>query len=331
MPWEPSSLPRVAASWSKAASSSNEPGTKVMSEESCSHTSSRQGVRACSRAASRATSAKSSSSHSRRAKPRSAKLVGSRPRLARSYTAGNSFLRARSPVMPNTTRAHGGGTRGSRRSRGSRSGLGIMIGPRDRRDPSSGPAGGRTAGGISTRGGRLYPWPSAEPRQELVEPGGAVGQVQVQQRPLPIGEGLAVTAGLRRLEGREAVRLIGHLQVLGHHAGELEERPDLRTTLVVLAGRVQEARPPPEGDRVVATTGQGRAQPLGVRVLLPVEIGHDREVPPRGDRRKQRVDRKGHSIVRGQVDTVEDAAAAVDLDGADRRRGPLVGEALAED
>src|SRR5438270_12650236 len=44
--------------------------------------------------------------------------------------AGISFLRARSPVTPNTTSAHGSGTRGSRRSRGSRSGLGIMRRPR---------------------------------------------------------------------------------------------------------------------------------------------------------------------------------------------------------
>src|SRR5689334_17593195 len=40
--------------------------------------------------------------------------------------AGSNFLRARSPVIPKTTRAQGSGTRGSRRSRGSRSGLVIM-------------------------------------------------------------------------------------------------------------------------------------------------------------------------------------------------------------
>src|ERR687886_447248 len=42
--------------------------------------------------------------------------------------AGSSFLRARSPVMPKTTSAHGAGTRGSRRSRGSLSGL-VITGP----------------------------------------------------------------------------------------------------------------------------------------------------------------------------------------------------------
>ena len=38
-----------------------------------------------------------------------------------------SFLRARSPVTPKTTSAHGSGTRGSRRSRGSRSGLARSV------------------------------------------------------------------------------------------------------------------------------------------------------------------------------------------------------------
>src|SRR6476661_4571237 len=41
--------------------------------------------------------------------------------------AGSSFLRARSPVTPKTTSAHGSGTRGSRRSLGSRSGLARSV------------------------------------------------------------------------------------------------------------------------------------------------------------------------------------------------------------
>lgn len=51
------------------------------------------------------------------------KLGGSSFRFARSYTAGMSFLRARSPVTPKNTRDDGPATRDSRRSRGSRSGL----------------------------------------------------------------------------------------------------------------------------------------------------------------------------------------------------------------
>src|SRR3954453_17037407 len=132
MPWLPSSSARLAASSSKALSSSKEPCTKRTLLASRSQTSSRQGVRACSRAAERASSENSTSPQSRRAKPSSAKLVGSSPRLARSYTAGSSFLRARSPVMPNTTSAQGSGTRGSRRSRGSRSGLVGIVSVLDR-------------------------------------------------------------------------------------------------------------------------------------------------------------------------------------------------------
>src|SRR5438067_240917 len=62
--------------------------------------------------------------------------------------AGSSFLRARSPVIPNTTSAQGSGTRGSRRSRGSRSGL-VIMGPFlevDRQVPPSGPRAGPDGG-----------------------------------------------------------------------------------------------------------------------------------------------------------------------------------------
>src|SRR4051794_28985083 len=130
MPWLPSSSSSVSASSSKALSSSKDPWTNRTLLASWSHTSSRHGVRAALRAASRASSANSPSPQSRRANPSSAKFVGSRPRLARSYTAGSSFFRARSPVIPKTTRAQGSGTRGSRRSRGSRSGLVIIAGRR---------------------------------------------------------------------------------------------------------------------------------------------------------------------------------------------------------
>src|SRR5690606_20243537 len=94
-----------------------------MPSASWRHVASRNGVRACSFTASCTTWAKSWSSQSRRAKPVSAKAGGRRPRLARSYTAGMSFLRARSPVTPNITNPHDPAMRGKRRSRGSRRGL----------------------------------------------------------------------------------------------------------------------------------------------------------------------------------------------------------------
>src|SRR4051794_28540717 len=114
---------RVLARWSNAASSSNEPGTNWNWLASRCQTSSRHGVRAPFCAASYASDSKSPSPQSRRAKPSTTKPGGSRPRLARSYTAGMSFFRERSPVTPKITRAHGSGIRGSRRSCAVRSGL----------------------------------------------------------------------------------------------------------------------------------------------------------------------------------------------------------------
>src|SRR5437762_12465379 len=104
------------------------------------------------------------------------------PRLARSYTAGMSFLRARSPVTPKITRAHGSGIRGRRRSCGSRSGLPTSDLLRE------GP------GGIEQPG----------------ETGGAVGQVQVEQGAPALGQRLPVARRLGGLQGAEAVRLPGY-------------------------------------------------------------------------------------------------------------------------
>src|SRR5215469_3464918 len=94
-----------------------------MPSASCCHTVSLNGVRACSLTAWYVIWAKSSCSQSLRAKPTSEKPGGSRPRFARSYSAGISFFLARSPVTPNITSTHGPATRGILRSRGSRSGL----------------------------------------------------------------------------------------------------------------------------------------------------------------------------------------------------------------
>src|SRR5947209_1903276 len=130
-----------------------------------------------------------------------------------------SFLRARSPVTPKITSAHGSGILGSRRSCGSRSGLTTLDllgqGPRRRQQPG--------------RAGR------------------AVAQVQVQERPPPLAQRLPVARGLRRLQNPEGVRLPRYRQVVGDRTGDLQERADLRSALVVLAGGVQEARAPAEG------------------------------------------------------------------------------------
>src|SRR3712207_4456047 len=94
-----------------------------MPSASCCHVASRNSVRAYFFTESWTISAKSWVSQSRRANPVRAKPCGSRPRLVRSYTAGMSFLRDRSPVTPKITRPQGPAMRGRRLSRGSRSGF----------------------------------------------------------------------------------------------------------------------------------------------------------------------------------------------------------------
>src|SRR5690606_7031065 len=94
-----------------------------MPSASCFQVSSRNGVRAYLRTASRTISAKSRSAQSRLAKPTSAKPGGRRPRFARSYTAGMSFFRDRSPVTPKITSALGPAILFNRGSSGERSGF----------------------------------------------------------------------------------------------------------------------------------------------------------------------------------------------------------------
>src|SRR2546421_3408448 len=236
---------RVCASVSKAASSSNEPGTNLMLPAARAQTSSFHGVRAWSCAASLASASKSPSPQSRRANPRTTKLGGSMPRLARSYRAGMSFLRARSPVTPKITRAQGSGIRGSRRSCGSRSGLPTLdlLG--------QGPGGGHQPGDARR----------------------AVSQVQMQKRAAALRQRLPVTGGLCRLQRAEAVWLPGYRQVGADRAGDLEERADLRPALVVLPGGVQEPRPPPERHRPApARLGQVTPDLWHVRVAASTPV-----------------------------------------------------------
>src|SRR5262249_33640103 len=193
----------------------------------------RPGGGACPWAAWRARFSKSPSPQSRRAKPATTKPGGSRPRLARSYMAGISFLRARSPVTPKITRAHGSGIRGSRRSWGSRSGLLISMAPHDTHVMTP----------MSRHPGKLV-----DGGQQPRRPGRPVGQVQPDQRPAPTGQRLAVAGGLRGFELPERERSTRDRQILDHRTGDLQERPVLRPALVVLAGRVQVPGAPAERD-----------------------------------------------------------------------------------
>ena len=88
--------------------------------------------------------------------------------------------------------------------------------------------------------------------------------------------------------------------------------PDLRAALVELAGRVQEPRAPAERDRAaLRCPGQPRPDVLGGTVAVPVEVGHHGEVAVVADRAHdgpQDADEVGGGAEGGEV--------AVDLDGA---------------
>ena len=73
--------------------------------------------------------------------------------------------------------------------------------------------------------------------------------------------------------------LARHRQVVGDRPGELEVAADLRAALVVLAGRVQVARPPAEGHRRPGVVGQRVADPREAAVRGPVQVGDNPKVP----------------------------------------------------
>ena len=140
--------------------------------------------------------------------------------------AGISFLRARSPVTPKMTSAHGSGIRGRRRSCGSRKGVRC-----------------EGSGWLSARHPHTL-FRARAAASELPHARRPVGEVQPQQGPAAAGQGLPVAGGLGGLELAEGVRPPGHVQVVGDCTRDLQEHADRRTTLVVLAGGVQEPRAP---------------------------------------------------------------------------------------
>src|SRR3954462_3326437 len=128
-----------------------------------------------------------------------------------------SFLRARSPVTPKTTSAHGSGTRGRRRARGSRRGL-------------RGPVGCFIGASHRLAGDRL---------QQLLQSGATVGQMQPDDGSLPALQCLQVAECLRELQTAERKWLSRYVEVGGVRPGDLQERAALRSALVELTGRVQ--------------------------------------------------------------------------------------------
>src|SRR5690349_237003 len=167
-----------------------------------------------------------------------------------------SFLRERSPVTPKITSALGPAMRFRRWSSGSRSGLC----PRE----------------ISTviRRDLLRCF---EERQDFDQ---RVGQRERHDGAAVIGEHARVARRLRLDELAERERATGDLEVDLGLLEDLQEHAVRGTTLVVLTGRVQEARTPAEGrgatrvggDELTETLQLGQAQAIDVRLDRDVAV-----------------------------------------------------------
>ena len=173
--------------------------------------------------------------------------------------AGISFLRARSPVTPKSTIEQGPAMRGSRLSRGSRSGLlpavtrdGLIGGPAP---APPGPAASPASWSVRCRRRTGRPWSA----RTLASPAAwaEMNSPKVKSRP-----------GTSRSSAGAAVTCT--------------YRPVARTALVVLPGGVEEPRAPPEGGRATGAVEQVAGHVLEVGVGLAVQVGHDGDVAALG-------------------------------------------------
>ena len=206
-------------------------------------------------------------------------------------------------MTPNSTRLHGPAMRGSRLSRGSRSGLWVAV----------------------TRAGLIRLLRCERADRTWLRPRPCGGEVQAEDGAAVVGEDLGVAAGLGGDELAEGERPARDREVLLGVGGDLDEDPVGRTALVVLPGRVQEARSPAEGDRPTGVVEEGARDLLEVGVLLAVEVGHDRDVAASS----RRAARAARSTAPGTVCGVAEPVATegADLDGAVDERRLLGGRA----
>ena len=285
--------------WSKAASSSNEPGTNLMLPASRAQTSSRHGVRACLRAASRASVlevavapvAAGEAEHHEAGRQQApvGQVVDGRQQLLAGQVAGDAEdderARLRDPGQPPVLRVAQRVRPAllAEASRSSSRSCAVQQLCRDRRHGRSG--AGAAAGGPRSASACRSPAACA-----------ACSWPKVYGRP-----GTARSSATAPVICRNA--------------------PTWRPTLVVLPGGVQEPRPPAEGDRPAGAPGQRRrAGPAAVGVAEPVQVGHDRQVAPSGD---GRVEQRGAAPPASVVGGAEQRRVAVHLDRAVGERRPL--------
>ena len=205
----------VRRSRSNAASSSKSPWTKRKPSASCCQTSSRNSVRACAFTESWTICAKSWSAQSRRAKPTRLKPGGSRPAVGEVVDRRHHLLARQVAGDAEEHQAAGAG---------------------DARQPAVlGVAQGVGAGHAST--------------SRTTSRSAGRADVQPQHRATLPGQHLPVADRLRGEELLEGERPVRHRQVGLGLTGHLEVDAGVRAALVVLPGRVQEARSPAEGHR----------------------------------------------------------------------------------
>ncbi len=138
----------------------------------------------------------------------------------------------------------------------------------------------------------------------------------------------------RRLVGdqlAEGERAIRNREVFSGRLGDLQEYSDGRSALVELAGRVQEARSPAEGDGTPGTGRENVAQFGEVRMRDTVHVGLDGQVTVVGEMREQLVDH-GLQVARA-IDHVGGAANLDSVFGEGRRdrRGGLIQQRASGD
>src|SRR3954452_12985090 len=110
-------------------------------------------------------------------------------------------------------------------------------------------------------------------------------QADAHGGPAVVAQGLQVAVGLGGDQGPEPVGLARDLGVLAAVVDELQEAAGRRAALVVLPGRVQEARAVAPRRRDLRAPGDGGAQ-AGDRLVDGVLVGqvaHDRHVVGRGE------------------------------------------------
>jgi len=109
--------------------------------------------------------------------------------------------------------------------------------------------------------------------------------VRPQRTPAALCQHLEIAARLRLFDDAKGVGLAGHRQILGIVAGNLQEDPTVRSTLIGLSCRMLKARPKADACRCLGPIADHAAEPLHRIDMggIPLDIGEQRCVIPGTD------------------------------------------------